>query len=101
MSDERTKRFAHNIMVSRLKQGLSQAQVAKAAKRSPLTVSRAENFLHPPTFETALRISDALGEDIGDLCTKWYELEGRGYVVGKRKENVIAKWTEIESGFGY
>lgn len=95
-SDERIERFAHNIMVSRLKQGLSQEQVAALARVALQTVCRAENFMHPPTFETALRISDALGEDIGDLCNKRYELDDCHYIVGKRLEKVNQKWAEIQ-----
>lgn len=59
--------FAKRLKMLRLTKGLTQAELAKAAKLSTSFVSNLERGINAPSFENLEGIAEALGITVKDL----------------------------------
>lgn len=60
-------RWAHRIRATRLRMGLSQAELASRSGLTPAAISQLENGQREPSFSTLVRLSEALETSPNDL----------------------------------
>ena len=64
------QRIIEMLREERLRQGLSQNQVAKLSGLNHTMILRVEKLERMPTIDTLLRISEALQVDLGQIISK-------------------------------
>lgn len=66
--DRFAKQFGERLKQARLESGLTQAQLATAARVGPNYVPRIERGEMTPSVDAAFRLAQALGVPVDDLC---------------------------------
>jgi transcriptional regulator with XRE-family HTH domain len=66
--DRFAKQFGERLKLARLESGLTQAQLATAARVGPNYVPRIERGEMTPSVDAAFRLAQALGVPVDDLC---------------------------------
>ncbi len=66
--DRFAKQFGERVKQARLESGLTQAQLAAAARVGPNYVPRIERGEMTPSVDAAFRLAQALGVAVDDLC---------------------------------
>lgn len=78
--------FGERLHEARLSRKMTQEDVGKIAGCSRLNIGNIENGLYHPTFEIAIRLSDALGFSLDNLSPDICRIDG-----GRRKLEMIRR----------